>query len=198
MQRLQTTAESIARWGALAGGAMLLAASIVICIDIFLRYLFSKTVGGADELAGYALAISSVWGFSTAILSRSHIRIDTVYVRVPIRARAMLDMMNVACLAFFFGLVAWYGWGVLAQSWVSNSHSLSDLQTPLVVPQALWFAGLVFFVLVALLLLTRAVIAFAKGDFATLFALIGSKSAVAEAEEEIRSAELVLENENKS
>ena len=42
----------------------------------------SMTLGGADELSGYALAISSAWGFSSALLSRSHIRIDTVYVRI--------------------------------------------------------------------------------------------------------------------
>lgn len=197
MQRLQDAAEEIARVGAIIGGALLLLASIVICIDITLRYTVALTVGGADELAGYALAIASVWGFSTALLSRSHIRIDTVYVRVGIRARAILDMLSVAGIALFFGLVAWHGWGVMAQSYASSSRSLSDLQTPQVIPQALWFMGLVFFVAVALLLLVRAAIAFVQGDLSGLFALIGSKSAVAEAEEEIRSAEHVLDRETK-
>ncbi len=63
---------------------MLLVASILICIDITLRYTMSVTLGGADELSGYALAISSAWGFSSALLSRSHIRIDTVYVRLEV------------------------------------------------------------------------------------------------------------------
>ncbi|HSH99403.1 MAG TPA: TRAP transporter small permease subunit, partial [Reyranella sp.] len=80
MRRLQSAAEQISRVGAIAGGAMLLVASILICIDITLRYTFAVTLGGADELSGYALAISSAWGFSSALLSRSHIRIDTVYV----------------------------------------------------------------------------------------------------------------------
>jgi TRAP-type C4-dicarboxylate transport system permease small subunit len=197
MQRLQDAAEGIARVGAIIGGALLLLASIVICIDITLRYTVALTVGGADELAGYALAIASVWGFSTALLSRSHIRIDTVYVRVGIRVRAILDMLSVAGIALFFGLVAWHGWGVMAQSYASSSRSLSDLQTPQVIPQAVWFMGLVFFVAVALLLLVRAAIAFVQGDLSDLFALIGSKSAVAEAEEEIRSAEHVLDRETK-
>ena len=61
MQRLQTAAEGISRVGAIVGGAMLLVASILICIDITLRYAFAITLGGADELSGYALAISSAW-----------------------------------------------------------------------------------------------------------------------------------------
>ena len=63
MKRLQAAAEGISRVGAIAGGALLLIASVLICIDITTRYLFAWTLGGADELSGYALAIASAWGF---------------------------------------------------------------------------------------------------------------------------------------
>ena len=198
MQRLTTIAQGISRVGAIAGGALLLIASIVICIDITTRYLFSWTVGGADELSGYALAIASAWGFSTAILSRSHIRIDTLYVRVRRPARAMLDLMSLAALAFFFALVTWHAWGVVRQSWVSQSRSQSELETLLVIPQGLWFAGLAFFVAVALLLLVQALLAVFGRDLDALFATIGSKSAVAEAEEEVAAVEKAFAEERKS
>ena len=195
MKRLQALAEGVSRVGAIVGGAMLLLAAVTICIDIVLRYTISKTLGGADELSGYALAISSAWGFSAALLSRSHIRIDTVYVRVGTRVRAALDLLSLACFAFFISLVTWHAWGVLRQSYVSGSHSLSAIEMPLAIPQALWFAGLAFFVAVALLLLARALVALLKGDLDGLFALIGSKSAVAEAKEEIVAVERAFERE---
>jgi TRAP-type C4-dicarboxylate transport system permease small subunit len=195
MQRLQTIAERISRVGAVAGGAMLLIASIVICIDITLRYTLSWTVGGADELSGYALAISSAWGFSAAVLTRSHIRIDTVYVRVGTRLRAALDLLSLTTFIFFFALVTWHAWGVLRQSYASDSHSLSEIQMPLVVPQALWVLGLAFFVAVSTLLLIRGLSAFVTGNFDGLFALIGSKSAVAEAQEEVINVERAFEQE---
>jgi TRAP-type C4-dicarboxylate transport system permease small subunit len=115
MQKLQTAAEGISRVGAIVGGAMLLVASILICIDITLRYTLSITLGGADELSGYALAISSAWGFSSALLSRSHIRIDTVYVRLKsIRRARLLDLISLATMLFFFGMVTFYAWGVVS------------------------------------------------------------------------------------
>jgi TRAP-type C4-dicarboxylate transport system permease small subunit len=198
MERLQAIATAISRGGAIVGGALLLIASLAICVDITLRYAFSLTIGGADDLSGYALAIASAWGFSAALLSRSHIRIDTVYVRVRSRAaRAALDVLSLASFALFGGLVAWHGWGVLQQSYVSNSHSQSAIEMPLAIPQALWFAGLAFFVAVALLLLARALLALLRRDLDDLFRLIGSKSALAEAEEEISAVAHALEAEPK-
>jgi len=196
MQKLQSAAEQISRVGAVVGGAMLLVASILICIDITLRYTLSLTLGGADELSGYALAISSAWGFSAALLHRSHIRIDTVYVRLKsVTARALLDLASLGTLLFFFGMVTFYAWGVVRQSWVSDSHALSAMEVPLIIPQGLWFAGLLFFVLLCVLLLARGLLAFAQGRYGTLFALIGSKSAVEEAEEEIAATQHGLEQE---
>jgi TRAP-type C4-dicarboxylate transport system permease small subunit len=197
MKRLQSLAEDVSRAGAVVGGALLLIASILICIDITVRYLFAWTIGGADELSGYSLAIASAWGFSTALLSRSHIRIDTVYVRVRPRVRALLDLASVAGLLFFFGLVTWYAWGVVQQSWVSGSHSLSEIETPLIIPQGLWFAGLLFFVALALLMLVRGLFFLVAGDLARLFQLIGSKSAIDEAEEEVRNVEHAFHQEKK-
>jgi TRAP-type C4-dicarboxylate transport system permease small subunit len=192
MGRLQAIAEGISRVGAIIGGAMLLIASLVICVDITLRYTISKTLGGADELSGYALAISSAWGFSAALLSRSHIRIDTLYVRVRTRVRAALDLLSLVTFASFIALITWHAWGVVRQSWDSGSRSLSELETPVIIPQALWFAGLVFFVMVALLLLARSLQAVLTGDLPKLFELIGSKSPVAEAEEEVRATERAM------
>lgn len=192
MGRLQAVAEGISRVGAIVGGAMLLLASLVICVDITLRYTIAKTLGGADELSGYALAIASAWGFSAALLSRSHIRIDTLYVRVSARVRAFLDILSLVTFAGFITLVTWHAWGVVRQSWLSGSRSLSELETPVIIPQVLWFAGLVFFVMVALLLLARSLAALLSGDLPKLFALIGSKSAVAEAEEEVRATERAM------
>lgn len=197
MERLQTIAQGVSRVGAIAGGALLLLAAVTIFIDITLRYTIAVTVGGADELAGYALAIASAWGFSAALLSRSHIRIDTVYVRVRRPIRALLDILSLAALAFFFTLVAWHAWGVVRQSWVSQSRSQSEIETLLVIPQGLWFAGLLFFVAVALLLLARSLFAGLTGNLDRLFELIGSKSAVAEANEEIAAIEKAFEGERK-
>jgi TRAP-type C4-dicarboxylate transport system permease small subunit len=194
VKRLQVIAESISRGGAIVGGAMLLAAAVTICIDIFLRYAFARTVGGADDLSGYALAIAGAWGLSTALLSRSHIRIDTVYVHLKSRGvRALLDVLSLVAFTVFGALVAWHGWGVVRLSYESGSRSQSAMEVPLAIPQAIWFAGIAFFLAVALLLLARALHAYVRRDLDGLFRLIGSKSSAVEAKEEITAIEQALD-----
>ena len=44
----------------------------------------------------------------------------------------------------------------MSQSWTSGSRSQSALETPTVIPQALWIVGLLGFVVVGMLLLLHA------------------------------------------
>lgn len=189
MNALHRLALAVSRLGALVGGLMLLLAAVVIGIDILMRAVLSRSIGGADELSGYALAIATAWGLSFALLYRAHIRIDSLYELLPPAARASLDLVSLLGFAFFMGLVAWHGWGVLSQSLTSSTRSISALATPLAIPQALWFCGLVFLILVLVLLLVEALAAWGRSDLKGLARLIGSKAVREEVEEEIKQSQ---------
>ena len=164
----------------------MLAAAVVIGVDVALRKLFALSIGGADELAGYALALGTAWSLGAALLERAHIRIDSLYALFPRRLRLALDFAGTALLLAFFGLIAHHGWSVVQQSWVSGSRSQSALATPIVIPQAIWLAGLALFFLVALALLAYAAALIARGNAAAATHLISTRSAAEEVEDEIR------------
>src|SRR5215207_5176476 len=145
-------------WGLWFGGALVLAAAVLIGIDVLMRKFLARSIGGADELAGYSLAIGTAWGLGAALLDRAHIRIDSLYMLFPLRLRLLLDLIALALFLTFFGLMAWHGWGVVEQSWTSGSRSQSALETPTVIPQLVWFAGVIGFLCVGVLLLLHALI----------------------------------------
>jgi TRAP-type C4-dicarboxylate transport system permease small subunit len=188
LARLDALARVVAHAGAVIGGALLLLSALVIGVDVFLRYVFVVSVGGSDELSGYALGIAGAWGFSYALLSRSHIRIDTVYRPCPRALRILLDLGGLAAFMLFMFYVAWRGWGVLAQSVTSNARSISALEAPLALPQAAWVAGLIYFLLVAALLMARSIDALWRRQPGELLRLIGPKAATDEAQEELAGA----------
>ena len=163
----------------------MLAAALLIGVDVTLRKFFNASIGGADELAGYALAIGTAWSLGAALVDRAHIRIDSLYVLFPRWLRLALDFAGLALLIAFFGLVARHGWSVVQQSWVSGSRSQSALQTPTVLPQSIWIAGLALFFLIGLALLARAALLAARGNAAAAETLISTRSAAEEVKKEI-------------
>ena len=169
------------------GGALILLAALLIGVDVVLRKFFARSIGGADELAGYALAIGSAWGLAAALVECAHIRIDSLYILFPSWLRIALDFAGLVLLIGFFALIAWHGSGVVMQSWISGSRSQSDLQTPTVIPQLIWIAGLIVFVLVGVVLLLRALASLRVGDLAGVARSIGTRSAEEEVEEEIQA-----------
>lgn len=189
MRSILAAAQGVARAGLWLGGALILLAAVLIGVDVALRKLFAASIGGADELAGYALAIGTAWSLAAALLDRAHIRIDSFYLFFPAPVRTALDLVGLALFVGFFALVGWHGIGVLQQSWTSGSRSQSALETPLVLPQALWLAGLGVFVAIGTVLFLKALGRLLAGDRASVGRLVGTRSAQEEVEEEMRAAE---------
>jgi TRAP-type C4-dicarboxylate transport system permease small subunit len=189
MRLILAAAQGAARAGLWFGGGLILLAALLIGVDVALRRLFVASIGGADELAGYALAIGTAWSLAAALLDRAHIRIDSFYMLLPGTVRAALDLVGLALFVGFFALVSWHGLGVLRQSWVSGSRSQSALETPLVLPQAVWLAGLLMFVAIGAVLFLAALGRLLAGDRAAASRLVGTRSAQEEVEEEMRAAE---------
>ncbi|MCW5733023.1 MAG: TRAP transporter small permease [Enhydrobacter sp.] len=175
-----------ARWGLWFGGALVLLAAVLIGIDVLMRKFLDRSIGGADELAGYALAIGTAWGLGAALLDRAHIRIDSLYVLFPQKLRLGLDVVALILFVSFFALTLWHGLGVVSQSWISESRSQSALETPTIIPQVLWIAGLLTFVLVGVILLINALRTGVSGDLRGMANLISTRSAEEDVEEEIR------------
>ena len=98
MLRLQSVAEGIARVGSIAGGALLLIASILICIDITLRYTLASRWAAPMSCRAMRWR-SAAPGASRRRCSADRIRIDTVYVQVEC-ACAVLDLLSLAVLVF--------------------------------------------------------------------------------------------------
>lgn len=182
LDRLIAHSFTLARIAGWICGLLLTVSAVLIGLDILLRETLVITLGGANELSGYALAVSSSWGCTVALVHRMHVRIDSVYTHLSPRIRALLDIVGLAALIYFLMFVTFYAWKVLEQSIESNTHSISALGAPLAYPQAVWFAGFVVFLAVASVYLLRAMLAFAKGDLRRVRELLGARSVEEEME----------------
>ncbi len=185
-------AQRGAEFAALAGGVLILSAAGVVSVDVLLRKFVSVTLGGADELSGYALAIGSTWSFAFVMLSRSNVRIDALYQMMSRRWAAVCDLIALMALLVFASVVAWYGFTVMSYAWEIGSRSNSSLAVPLAVPLTLWWIGYAWFVLCGLVLMLRSVSAMFSRDFDFVNRLIGARSIQEEATDELQTATEIL------
>ena len=195
-QRLLRQADRLSLGAAWFGGAITLASVMLICFDVFVRKFFGFTTGGADEVSGYAFAISTSWSLAFVVLHRGNVRVDALYQLFPVRVSAVLDWLSLVALGVFMVFLTYYASFVVDTSLAQNSAANTPLATPLWIPQGLWFLGLVWMCLVLALMLVRASVALVTGDLTTVKDLCGVRSAEEEAQEEAEAGERLVKGEN--
>lgn len=174
----------VAGFGIWVGGICLLASSSLIVVDLVLRKTLGWSLGGADEIAGYVLAVVSAWAFPYTLLRRSHIRVDVLYTHLPRTARVALDLFAMGCMGIFVGVLTYHAWYVLVDSISFSSVSNTPLQVPQWIPQSLWFAGYLFFMVTILVLFGCSLWLLAKKRPTEVGRLIGIHSVEEEIVEE--------------
>lgn len=166
-------------------GAIFLALSFIVTVETLARKLFNYSLQGADELAGYSLAIGSTLAFSLALAGRNHIRVDVFHDFFPRRVKAALNWISIVLLAAVAVLFVAVSWRVISESRLYGSTAQTPWATPLIWPQSLWYAGLVLFMLVAVGFAARATYLLAKGRLDELNEEFHPKSAKEELKEEL-------------
>lgn len=179
-----SVARRLAAWGVRGGGLLMLAAAVLVSVDVLVRKLFSVTVGGADELSGYAFAIGTAWSFAFVTIARGHVRVDALYTHLSPRVAAALDLASLVALGVVAALLARYGWEVFAASWNLSARSNSALKVPLWIPQLVWWLGLLLFAVTLALLMVRAAALLVRGDLAGVRALAGARTIQEDADDE--------------
>jgi TRAP-type C4-dicarboxylate transport system permease small subunit len=89
------------------GVAALLAAFVVMSIQIFLRYVLNDSLIWSEEAARYLLIAIAFLGCATGCRKACHIRIDVIDLVLPPRSRRTLLLAVDAIVLFYVAYVAW-------------------------------------------------------------------------------------------
>ena len=174
--KLLAISQTLVRIAVWASGLMIIIVALLIGIEVLLRKFAGISTGGADELSGYALAISSSWAFGFALFRRAHMRVDALHIWLGTRARAYLDCLSALCLATYGTVLAYFCASVLLDTIELRATSNTTLGVPLWIPQTLWLGGLVLFAAVGALLFFLSLAMLARREFETVRLLVGSRT----------------------
>ena len=136
-------------WAGAAFGAAFCLLSALVFLETILRKFFSVSMQGVDELGGYVLAVTAALSFSLALCDRAHMRIDIFYRLFPLVIRRLLDGLAMLMTALVAFIVVLMGWITLNESILFKSVSQTPWATPMVIPQSIWLATLLPFLLLS-------------------------------------------------
>jgi len=181
-------AERLATWMARISGFFIMLSVVMIAAEVLCRRLFGISLVGADELAGYVLAISVTWGCSLAIVRRAHVRIDILHAQLPRMGQAVLDLLALLSMAAFAFFLAWFATGLFENSWRTGAVSNSQMQIQRWIPHGLWAAGFWVFGAVTVVLILEYLGAVRHRDWERARLVAGVRGAEEEAQTETREA----------
>lgn len=149
-------------------GAMMLILSATIAIETVIRKLFSISMGGVDELSGYAIAIGAPIAFAIALIEQAHIRINLLHMRMPLPVRATLNAIAATLLAALSLFLLVFTMRTFVETQAYGSLAQTPWATPLAYPQLLWLVATALFAIPAVLLALRAIWMLIRRDWRRL------------------------------
>lgn len=180
MNSLLKYMECCSRVSVWISGILLFATAFMIAVEVLLRKIFAVSMGGADEISSYVLAVTCSWSLGYALFQKAHVRIDLIYIRLSARVQALLDALALLMFLIYMSTLSYFAFFVLKRSIDRGSTANTPLQTPLWIPQGIWFLGLVFFTLIILGVLAGAVLYQVRGQTSSALSLASTSTAEAE------------------
>jgi TRAP-type C4-dicarboxylate transport system permease small subunit len=176
--------RKLSLWMTWVGGSLIILSALVVTIEVFLRKLFNISLGGADELSGYAFGIATAFSLAYALFERAHIRVDAFFNVMPRSLRPVVNFFGLILLLGFGLVVVVMVWDMVADTLKYGSRSITPMRVPLALPQIPWLLGWMFFVFSGVLLGAVALKRLIAGDHAGSNELIGIKTVDEQIEDE--------------
>lgn len=171
------------RISAIAFGTLMLVLSVMIAVETVVRKLFSISLGGVDELSGYAIAIGAPLAFTVALVEQSHIRINLLHMNLPPRIQAALNLVAALLLAALAVFLLVFTFRTVGETRLYRSIAQTPWATPLIWPQTVWLVAMSVFAGASVILALRALWFAVTGDWLKLNRFYGPDSV----EEELKA-----------
>lgn len=189
--------EKISQYAVWLGGAALLAAALMVTVDVFCRKFFSITMSGSDEYSGYVFSATTTMAYSYCLLHRSNVRIDALYNLLPRWLTAVLDVIGLSLLLYYMSVMNYFAVISFHDSWVNNSVSITTLGTPQWIPQLFWVSGLALFFITLIFVFIYSLIALLQRNWDLVAKLSGVPSISEVMEEETQGIDVAMADNNK-
>jgi TRAP-type C4-dicarboxylate transport system permease small subunit len=134
VDRLIGAVAWLSRLGGTVAVGLLLAAVLVICQMVFVRYVLKGSAIWQHEFVTFSLIGATFIGAPYVLLTRGHVYVDLVPHYVGERARFVFALLAGLITLVFCLTLAGYGFAFWYQAWSNDWHAETVWRPPLWIP----------------------------------------------------------------
>jgi TRAP-type C4-dicarboxylate transport system permease small subunit len=124
----------LSRAGGVIAVGLLLAAVLVICQMVFVRYVLQASAIWQHEFVTFSLIGATFIGAPYVLLTRGHVNVDLLPLYLGPRARFVIALLATLVTLVFCALLAGYGFAFWYEAWINDWHAQTVWRPPLWVP----------------------------------------------------------------
>jgi TRAP-type C4-dicarboxylate transport system permease small subunit len=134
LDRFIGAVAALSRLGGSIAVALLLAAVLVICEMVFVRYILRSSAIWQHEFVTFSLIGATFIGAPYVLLTRGHVNVDLLPIYLGRRGRFALALLAALISLSFCLILVWYGFWFWHQSYVEDWHAQTVWRPPLWIP----------------------------------------------------------------
>ena len=112
-----------------------MALMILVMVDVISRYVMQNPLAISDEYGGFCLVAITCIGLAYAWKTRSHVRVEFIIKKLPVRRRQWLRLFTLFLAIVFTGFMVYGAIKLVGISLMFGTRSTSGLRTPVAWPQ---------------------------------------------------------------
>lgn len=147
VKRVFTLARQLSTVGAVLAAGVFLAMTLLTLTEVVLRTTAGRSTLIASEYSGYALSAMIYLSLGFTFNEGAHIRITFLNDALPKAAKRWLEVILLTAATFVMSVASIAVWQMVVTTQQRGTVAYTPAETPLYIPQAIMFVGLMIFLL---------------------------------------------------
>lgn len=152
--------------GYLAMGIILVMVGL-ICVELALLHLFDRSLMFMDDVVGQLVAVFAFLAIGFCLRERALIRVEVIHARLRGLTLVLVEIFYSLASLLYAGVLGFYVLRLVMSSYTNKVVSMSSLEAPMWIPQAVLPIGMAILIL--------AIIADLLGQIHTLRGLLAAR-----------------------
>src|SRR5690606_4357564 len=111
MRCLVRNLKRILEFASALGAVALIAISLLVSVDVLLRWILGRSIVGVFEISSVLLVMATFFPLSLVFFRGEQLRVDIIFEWVKGRPASLLSLLDVAIGVVVFGLLLWIATG---------------------------------------------------------------------------------------